>query len=126
MPTRSYSYEFTLLDKVTAPVKKITGAFRNATKPVDKLKTKISSIEKPVKKVERSVVRFEKRVMRMPKMVGNAFSKVTNRLGGLSTTILGFLAFDRIRAFGGEVITTLSSFERMQAVLENLFGNCRS
>lgn len=98
MSQRQYTYQFSVVDKLTAPVKKMAGAFGVANK-----KRKI--FDSGLKKEGKSMVAFGKRILNVKNLL----------IGGFVTS--------GITRLGTELTGTLAEFEKFEAILTTTLGN---
>lgn len=101
----NYSWAFTIKDAVTAPLQNMATAIGTASTKAAAFEVSLTTIGKQSAKIAPSV-----------SSIGAAFGS----LGGAASTALAGLGLQQL---GGEVVKTLSEFERMGAVLTNTLGS---
>jgi len=77
------------------------------------------NIQKSFDRMNGSARRFRDLVDKVP----NPLRKVKGALGGVGGALAGAFAVDRLAEFGSSVVSTLSEFEKYEAVLTNTFGD---
>jgi len=102
MPIKSYTYRFSIVDKLTAPAGKITGALSKIEDRADRVSTTLGSL---------------------PNRLLKPVNGLMKRIGPLGTAIGGAFAVGTISRFANEVTSTLADFERYEAVLKNTLGS---
>lgn len=93
-----YTYRFNVIENVTSVSRNIQQSFD---------------------RMNGSAKRFRDIVNKVP----NPLNKVKGAMSGVGGAIAGAFAVDRLVQFGGEVVNTLSEFEKYEAVLTNTFGD---